>query len=118
MAAVLGSAGEYVWYAASKGAVDSMTVGLSRELAADSIRVNAVAPGLIETGLHPPGRLERLAPLMPIPRAGTPDEVAEAGVFPLSRAAFFTPRAVPRVAGGGLGRRPPLNATRKRGRGR
>src|SRR5436305_15015757 len=78
MAAILGSAGEYVWYAASKGAVDSMTVGLSRELAAEGIRVNAVSPGLLETGLHPPGRLERLAAEMPIPRAGKPEEVPEA----------------------------------------
>jgi len=100
MAAVLGSAGEYVWYAASKGAIDSMTVGLSRELAADNIRVNAVAPGLIETGLHPPGRLERLAPMMPIPRAGTPDEVAEAVMFLLSEASSYTTGTNLRVSGG------------------
>jgi NAD(P)-dependent dehydrogenase (short-subunit alcohol dehydrogenase family) len=100
MAAVLGSAGEYVWYAASKGAVDSMTVGLSRELAADNIRVNAVAPGLIDTGLHPPGRLERLAPLMPIPRAGTPEEVAEAVLFLLADASSYTTGTILRVAGG------------------
>ena len=100
MAAVLGSAGEYVWYAASKGAIDSMTVGLSRELAAEGIRVNAVAPGLIATGLHPPGRLERLAPIMPIPRAGTPEEVAEAVVFLLSDAASYTTGTNLRVSGG------------------
>ena len=100
MAAVLGSAGEYVWYAASKGAIDSMTVGLSRELAAENIRVNAVAPGLIETGLHPPGRLERLAPIMPIPRAGTPEEVAEAVLFLLSDAASYTTGTNLRVSGG------------------
>ena len=100
MAAVLGSAGEYVWYAASKGAIDSMTVGLSRELAAENIRVNAVAPGLIETSLHPPGRLERLAPLMPIARAGTPDEVAEAILFLLSDAASYTTGTILRVSGG------------------
>ena len=100
MAAVLGSAGEYVWYAASKGAIDSMTVGLSRELAADNIRVNAVAPGLIATGLHPPGRLERLAPMMPIPRAGTPDEVAEAVMFLLSDASSYTTGTNLRVSGG------------------
>lgn len=100
MGAVLGSAGEYVWYAASKGAVDSMTVGLSRELAADGIRVNAVAPGLIETTLHPPGRLERLAPMMPMARAGTPDEVAEAVLFLLSDASSYTTGANLRVAGG------------------
>jgi NAD(P)-dependent dehydrogenase (short-subunit alcohol dehydrogenase family) len=100
MAAVLGSAGEYVWYAASKGAIDSMTVGLSRELAAESIRVNAVAPGLIETGLHPPGRLERLAPMMPIPRAGKPEEVAEAVLFLLSDASSYTTGTIVRVSGG------------------
>ena len=100
MAAVLGSAGEYVWYAASKGAVDSMTVGLSRELAAESIRVNAVAPGLIRTGLHPPGRLERLAPQMPIARAGTPEEVAEGVMFLLSEASSYTTGTILRVAGG------------------
>ena len=100
MAAVLGSAGEYVWYAASKGAIDSMTVGLSRELAAEGIRVNAVAPGLIETGLHPPGRLERLAPMMPIPRAGKPDEVAEAVLFLLSDRASYTTGTNLRVSGG------------------
>ncbi len=100
MAAVLGSAGEYVWYAASKGAIDSMTVGLSRELAAEGIRVNAVSPGLIETGLHPPGRLERLAPMMPIPRAGKPDEVAEAVLFLLSDASSYTTGTNLRVSGG------------------
>jgi NAD(P)-dependent dehydrogenase (short-subunit alcohol dehydrogenase family) len=100
MAAVLGSAGEYVWYAASKGAVDSMTVGLSRELAAESIRVNAVAPGLIQTGLHPPGRLERLAPQMPIARAGTPEEVAEGVLFLLSDASSYTTGTILRVSGG------------------
>jgi NAD(P)-dependent dehydrogenase (short-subunit alcohol dehydrogenase family) len=100
MAAVLGSAGEYVWYAASKGAIDSMTVGLSRELAAENIRVNAVAPGLIQTGLHPPGRLERLAPMMPIPRAGLPEEVAEAVLFLLSDAASYTTGTNLRVSGG------------------
>jgi NAD(P)-dependent dehydrogenase (short-subunit alcohol dehydrogenase family) len=100
MAAVLGSAGEYVWYAASKGAVDSMTVGLSRELAAENIRVNAVAPGLIQTGLHPPGRLERLAPQMPIARAGTPEEVAEGVLFLLSDASSYTTGTILRVSGG------------------
>jgi NAD(P)-dependent dehydrogenase (short-subunit alcohol dehydrogenase family) len=100
MAATLGSAGEYVWYAASKGAVDTMTVGLSRELAADNIRVNAVSPGLIDTTLHPPGRLERLAPMMPIPRAGTPEEVAAAVMFLLSEASSYTTGTNIRVAGG------------------
>jgi len=100
VAATLGSAGEYVWYAASKGAVDSMTIGLSRELAADKIRVNAVAPGIIATDIHPPGRLERLAPLTPIGRAGTPDEIAESVLFLLSDASSYTTGTVLRVSGG------------------
>jgi NAD(P)-dependent dehydrogenase (short-subunit alcohol dehydrogenase family) len=99
-AATLGSAGEYVWYAASKGAIDSMTIGLARELAADGIRVNAVAPGLIATEIHPPGRLERLAPAVPMARAGSPEEVAEAIVFLLSDAASYVTGIVLRVAGG------------------
>ena len=100
VAATLGSAGEYVWYAASKGAVDSMTVGLARELAADKIRVNAVAPGIIATDIHPPGRLERLAPLTPVGRAGTPDEIAESVLFLLSDASSYTTGTVLRVSGG------------------
>ena len=70
MAASLGSPGEYVWYAASKGAVDSMTIGLSKELAGDGIRVNAVSPGIILTDIHPPGRVERIAPTVPMQRRG------------------------------------------------
>jgi NAD(P)-dependent dehydrogenase (short-subunit alcohol dehydrogenase family) len=100
VAATLGSAGEYVWYAASKGAVDSMTIGLARELAGDGIRVNAVAPGIIATDIHPPGRLERLAPLTPIGRAGTPDEIAESVLFLLSDASSYTTGTVLRVSGG------------------
>jgi NAD(P)-dependent dehydrogenase (short-subunit alcohol dehydrogenase family) len=99
-AATLGGPGEYVWYAASKGATDSMTYGLSKELAADAIRVNAVQPGLIETGIHPPGRLERMAPLVPVGRAGSPDEIAESVLFLLSDAASYTTGSVLRVAGG------------------
>ena len=100
VAATLGSAGEYVWYAASKGAVDSMTIGLSRELAADKIRINAVAPGIIATDIHPPGRLERLAPLTPVGRAGTPEEIAESVLFLLSDASSYTTGTVLRVSGG------------------
>jgi NAD(P)-dependent dehydrogenase (short-subunit alcohol dehydrogenase family) len=99
-AATLGGPGEYVWYAASKGATDSMTYGLSKELAADAIRVNAVQPGLIETGIHPPGRLERMAPLVPMGRAGSPEEIAESVLFLLSDAASYTTGTVLRVAGG------------------
>ena len=100
MAASLGSPGEYVWYAASKGAIDSMTVGLSKELAADGIRVNAVSPGLIATDIHPPGRLDRLAPMMPIARAGTAEEVAPAIMFLLSDASSYTTGTILRVSGG------------------
>jgi NAD(P)-dependent dehydrogenase (short-subunit alcohol dehydrogenase family) len=99
-AATLGGPGEYVWYAASKGATDSMTYGLSKELAGDAIRVNAVQPGLIETGIHPPGRLERMAPLVPMGRAGSPEEIAESILFLLSDASSYTTGTVMRVAGG------------------
>lgn len=99
IAATLGAGGEYVWYAASKGAVDSMTVGLSRELAGEGIRVNAVAPGLIETEIHEAGRLERLAPTVPIGRVGSAQEVAEPVLFLLSEAASYTTGAIIRVSG-------------------
>jgi NAD(P)-dependent dehydrogenase (short-subunit alcohol dehydrogenase family) len=99
-AATLGSAGEYVWYAASKGAIDSMTIGLARELADDGIRVNAVAPGLIATEIHAAGRLERLPPAVPAGRAGSAQEVAEAILFLLSDAASYVTGTVLRVAGG------------------
>jgi NAD(P)-dependent dehydrogenase (short-subunit alcohol dehydrogenase family) len=99
-AATIGSAGEYVWYAASKAAIDTMTLGLARELAGEGIRVNAVAPGLIATEIHPPGRLERLVPSTPIGRAGTTEEVAEAVLFLLSDAASYITGSVVRVGGG------------------
>ena len=99
IASTLGAGGEYVWYAASKGAVDSMTVGLSRELAGEGIRVNAVAPGLIETEIHEAGRLERLAPTVPIGRVGRAQEVAEPVLFLLSEAASYTTGAIVRVSG-------------------
>ena len=83
-AAQIGSAGEWVHYAASKGAIDSFTIGLAREVATEGIRVNAVAPGLIETGLHAangaPDRLDRLAATIPMQRPGTALEVAEGSV--------------------------------------
>lgn len=100
MGAVLGSPGEYVWYAASKGAVDSMTIGLSKELAADRIRVNAVSPGIIATDIHPPGRIERVAPTVPMARAGSAEEVAETVLFLLSEASSYTTGTNVRVAGG------------------
>jgi NAD(P)-dependent dehydrogenase (short-subunit alcohol dehydrogenase family) len=99
-AATIGGAGEYIWYAASKGAVDTLTLGLARELAGEGIRVNAVAPGLIATEIHAPGRLERLVPSTPIGRAGTAEEVAEAILYLLSDAASYVTGSVLRVGGG------------------
>ena len=99
IAAELGSGGEYVWYAASKGAIDTMTVGLARELVGDGIRVNAVAPGLIATDIHAPGRLERVSPTVPMKRPGTPDEIAQAVIFLLSEASSYTTGAILRVSG-------------------
>ena len=98
--ATLGGAGDYVMYSVSKAAIDTLTLGLARELAGEGIRVNAVAPGPIATDIHPPGRLDRLAPAVPLGRAGTPEEVAEAVVFMLSDASSYTTGVVLRVAGG------------------
>lgn len=104
-AATLGSPGDYVWYAASKGAVDSMTIGLSKEVTGEGIRVNAVSPGLTETDLHAessraPDRVERLAPQVPMGRAGRPEEVANAVCWLLSDEASYVSGAILRVAGG------------------
>jgi NAD(P)-dependent dehydrogenase (short-subunit alcohol dehydrogenase family) len=103
-AARTGSAGEWVHYAASKGAIDSFTIGLAREVAREGIRVNAVAPGLIETGLHAangaPDRLQRLASTIPMQRAGTPLEVAEGVLWLLSPAASYTTGAILEIGGG------------------
>jgi NAD(P)-dependent dehydrogenase (short-subunit alcohol dehydrogenase family) len=103
-AAEIGSAGEWVHYATSKGAIDSFTIGLAREVATEGIRVNAVAPGLIETGLHAangmPDRLDRLAATIPMKRPGTAHEVAEAVLWLLSPAASYTTGAILGVGGG------------------
>jgi NAD(P)-dependent dehydrogenase (short-subunit alcohol dehydrogenase family) len=98
-AATLGGPGEYVWYAASKGAIDSMTFGLSKELAGDEIRVNAVAPGLIDTELHEPGRVQRVVSAVPFGRPGTAEEVAEGIVFLLSDPASYVSGTILRVSG-------------------
>ncbi len=103
-AAHTGSAGEWVHYAASKGAIDSFTIGLAREVATEGIRVNAVAPGLIETGLHAasgaPDRLNRLAATIPMHRPGTALEVAEGVLWLLSPAASYTTGAILEIGGG------------------
>lgn len=103
-AAHTGAAGEWVHYAASKGAIDSFTIGLAREVATEGIRVNAVAPGLVDTGLHAangePGRLQRLMGTVPMARPGTPREVAEGVMWLLSPAASFTTGAILDIGGG------------------
>lgn len=103
-AARLGSAGEYVDYAASKGAMDTLTIGLANEVAAEGIRVNAVRPAFIETEIHArggePGRIERLKPAIPLRRGGTVDEVAEAILWLLSERASYTTGGFIDVAGG------------------
>lgn len=100
----LGSAGEYVDYAASKGAIDSLSLGLAREVAADGIRVNAVRPGIVQTGIHAsggePGRPERLVPQIPMGRAGRADEVAAAIVWLLGDDSPYTAGAILDVSGG------------------
>jgi NAD(P)-dependent dehydrogenase (short-subunit alcohol dehydrogenase family) len=97
--AKIGAPGEYVWYAAAKGAVDSLSVGLSKELAGEGIRVNVVAPGPIDTEIHEPGRLARIAPQLPTGRVGTPEEVAEAILFLMSNAASYTSGTILTVSG-------------------
>ncbi|MEV8606813.1 SDR family oxidoreductase [Amycolatopsis sp. NPDC051373] len=103
-AARTGSAGEWVHYAATKAAVDTLTFGLAQEVAGEVIRVNAVAPGLVATGLHEaaglPDRLSRLAPGIPLGRPGEPEEIAEAVLWLLSPASSFTVGAVLEVGGG------------------
>ncbi len=103
-AACLGSANEYVDYAASKGAVDTFTIGLSREVASEGIRVNAVRPGFIYTEMHAdggePGRVERLAPSLPMQRGGQPEEVAEAILWLFSDKSSYTTGSFIDVAGG------------------
>ena len=104
MAAPLGAANEFVDYAASKGAVESMTIGLAREMAPLGIRINAIRPGLIDTDMQKtPGGGDRLARLMhsvPMGRAGRADEVAAAAVWLLSDAASYITGAIIPVSGG------------------
>ncbi len=103
-AARLGSPGEYVDYAASKGAVDTITIGLAREVAEEGIRVNAVRPGFIYTEMHAsggePNRVERVKAFVPMKRGGQPEEVARAILWLLSDASSFTTGVCLDVAGG------------------
>ncbi len=100
----LGSPGQYVDYAASKGAIDSFTLGLAKEVATEGIRVNAVRPGLIETEIHAsgglPDRARNLAPGVPMQRPGSAEEIAGAIVWLLSDEASYTTAALLDVAGG------------------
>jgi len=103
-AAVLGAPGEYVDYAASKAAVDALTIGLSREVAGEGIRVNAVRPGIIDTTIHAsggePGRVARLGPQLPMGRGGDVAEVARAILWLLSEEASYTTGSFIDVGGG------------------
>ena len=104
MAARTGSPNEYIDYAASKGALDTMTIGLAKEVAADGIRVNAVRPGLILTGMHAkggePNRVDRLRTCIPMRRGGEPEEVAKAILWLLSDDAAFSTATFIDVTGG------------------
>ncbi|MBU3712612.1 MAG: SDR family oxidoreductase [Limnohabitans sp.] len=103
-AAKLGAPNQYVDYAASKGAIDSMTVGLAKEVAAEGIRVNGVRPGIIDTDIHAsgglPDRAKEMAPQLPMRRAGTSEEVAQAIVWLLSDASSYTTGSCIEVTGG------------------
>ncbi|MDJ0683794.1 MAG: SDR family oxidoreductase [Alphaproteobacteria bacterium] len=100
----IGSPDNFTWYAASKGAIDSFVLGLGREVSGDGVRVNAVAPGLIETDIHAsgglPDRLQKLSGSVPIGRSGTADEVADAILYLMSDEARYIAGAVLRVTGG------------------
>ena len=99
-AAALGGAGEYVDYAASKAAIDAMTIGLAREVADEGIRVVGVSPGLISTDIHAPGRLERLGSSAPLGRPGDPQEVANAIGWLISDEASYVTGTTLDVSGG------------------
>jgi NAD(P)-dependent dehydrogenase (short-subunit alcohol dehydrogenase family) len=95
-----GSPGEHVWYAASKGGIDSLTRGLAREVGKEGIRVNAVSPGPVATGMLDAAKQERAAGLSPIGRIGTPEEIAAAVMFMASAEASFVTGANLAVSGG------------------
>jgi NAD(P)-dependent dehydrogenase (short-subunit alcohol dehydrogenase family) len=104
MAALLGASGEYIDYAATKGAIDTLTVGLAKEVALEGIRVNAVRPGIVKTEIHAsggePGRIERVKDSIPMKRAGEPEEVARTIVWLMSAEASYCTGAVINVSGG------------------
>jgi len=104
IAAILGAPGEYVDYAASKGAIDTLTVGLAREVAEEGIRVNAVRPGVIDTDIHAsggePGRVERVKSAVPMKRGGQPEEVARAILWLLSSESSYCTGTFIDVSGG------------------
>lgn len=103
-AAYLGSPGEYVDYAASKAAIDTLTIGLGKEVAAEGIRVNAVRPGVVHTDIHAsggePGRVERVAPGVPMQRGGQPEEIAAAILWLASEASSYVTATTLDVSGG------------------
>jgi NAD(P)-dependent dehydrogenase (short-subunit alcohol dehydrogenase family) len=104
-AASLGSPGEYVWYAASKGGVESLTFGLAKEVAEEGIRVNAVVPGMVDTEIHErssgdQARVERLRPHIPMKRIGRAEEIAQAILFLLSEQSSYVTGTTLRVSGG------------------
>jgi NAD(P)-dependent dehydrogenase (short-subunit alcohol dehydrogenase family) len=103
-AAQLGGAGEWIHYAMTKGAIDTLTIGLAREVAHEGIRINAVAPGLVETDIHSaagdPARPVRMASGIPLGRAGKPEEIAEAVFWLLSPAAAYVTGTILTVSGG------------------
>lgn len=104
VAARLGAAGEYVDYAASKAALDALTVGLSQEVAAEGVRVNGVRPGFIYTDIHAsggePGRVDRVKDVLPMRRGGTPEEVARAVLWLASEEASYSTGTFVDVSGG------------------
>jgi NAD(P)-dependent dehydrogenase (short-subunit alcohol dehydrogenase family) len=104
MASFLGAPGEFVWYAASKGAIDTLTIGLSKEVAGEGVRVNAVAPGLIDTDIHAsggqPDRVARMRSAIPMGRHGTAEEVADAILYLLSEQASYVTGTIMRISGG------------------
>lgn len=104
IAARMGSPFEYIDYAASKGAIDSFTIGLAKEVASEGIRVNAVRPGIIQTDIHAkggePGRVERISPSVPLKRAGTAEEVAQSILWLLSDEASYITGSLLDIGGG------------------